>query len=91
MARLLPGVWELFGAGVHVANHSPQFSKAANKVPTLDLRQLNPGHTGARFPDDVGYMAVRSLTRLAGPSRQWNPVRLGRVVKRAWPCARPHR
>ena len=50
MARLLPGVWELFGAGVHVANHRPQFSKAANKVPTLDLRQLNPGHTEHASP-----------------------------------------
>src|SRR6266478_4637830 len=28
----------------------PQFSKAANKVPTLDLRQLNPGRAGSTLP-----------------------------------------
>ena len=62
----MPGVWELFGAGVHVANHRPQFSKAANKVPTLDLRQLNPGRAGPRFPDDVDtWLFALSLVWLA--------------------------
>jgi len=56
----------LFGAGVHVANHRPQFSKAANKVPTLDLRQLNPGRAGPRFPDDVDtWLFALSLVWLA--------------------------